>query len=613
MRANDFAPSARFNIEPLEQRTLLAAPIPSLPYNAETLTKKDVTNILAAAASQALPTQIITVVDRDGQILGILAMSQAKVKSIPVDDKGVVDPLLSTLNKSVGRARTVAFFESYQDAFTTRTARFIIQDHFAPNLPNTPGGPLYGVEFSDLPGSDVVSSLPLSGDPGGIPLFKDGVPVGGIGVAGDGSDRLVRPDLPYDPNTLPDPKAPASAPVNLYDGTEENDVDEQVALAGATKFKAPSGVQATGIFVGGFRFPFTKDTAKETNAPRTLDDLTSSGDATLVFATAKLVGLGGLPLTTAPYSGQTSAAPRGSPGTPFPSATMGGITGLIKNKIIGSNDTFGVTKGKHKATDIVPDADRLTKNDVTKIINQAVKEALVLRAGIRLPIGQPVQVHVSVVDRDGTLLGTFDMQDGTNFSYDVAVQKARTAAFFSDNKHAFSSRTIGFLSQKFFPVGIDDGLTGPLFHLQNGLSLGGPAGSFGIPNRTTTGAAGSATNPLPNGITTFPGGAPLYKNGQFVGAVGISGDGVDEDDEIAFAGTKNFQAPEAIRADHLSEDKIVNFLTNKVKQMQSLYNLVIDQGTAQQEDTAAEVLDRLPDGLDNVQLPFQKFPRNPEL
>ena len=322
-----YSPERACILEPLESRQYLTAPIPNLPYNAETLTKKDVSNILAAAASEALPTQIITVVDRDGQILGILAMSQAKTSSIPIDNLGNKDPLISTLNKSVGRARTVAFFESYQDAFTMRTARFIIQDHFPQGLPNTPGGPLYGVQFSDLPGSDVVSSLPLSGDPGGIPLFKDGVPVGGIGVAGDGSDRLARADLPYDPNTLPDPRKPVTASVNLYDGTEENDVDEQVALAGAAKFSAPKGIIATGIFVGGLRFPFTIDNAAAENTQQTLSEILDSGDGSLVFATKKVAGLA---LTSAPYSGQTSANPRSSPGTPFPAATIGGITGLLE-------------------------------------------------------------------------------------------------------------------------------------------------------------------------------------------------------------------------------------------------------------------------------------------
>ena len=42
--------------------------------------------------------------------------------------------------------------------------------------------------------------------------------------------------------------------------------------------------------------------------------------------------------------------------------------------------------------------------------------------------------------------------------------------------------------------------------------------------------------------------------------------------------------------------------------MDSLYNLVFEG-----EDTGAEAMSRLPIGLDHVQLPFQKFPRNPEL
>ena len=47
--------------------------------------------------------------------------------------------------------------------------------------------------------------------------------------------------------------------------------------------------------------------------------------------------------------------------------------------------------------------------------------------------------------------------------------------------------------------------------------------------------------PIRNGITIFPGGVPLYKNGVLVGAIGVSGDGVDQDDNITFAGTKNFR------------------------------------------------------------------------
>jgi hypothetical protein len=54
---------------------------------------------------------------------------------------------------------------------------------------------------------------------------------------------------------------------------------------------------------------------------------------------------------------------------------------------------------------------------------------------------------------------------------------------------------------------------------------------------------------LPNGIQIFPGSVPLYKNGELVGGIGISGDGVDQDDLIAAAGAVGFAPPEAIRAD----------------------------------------------------------------
>jgi len=56
---------------------------------------------------------------------------------------------------------------------------------------------------------------------------------------------------------------------------------------------------------------------------------------------------------------------------------------------------------------------------------------------------------------------------------------------------------------------------------------------------------------LPNGITIFPGGFPLYRNGVLVGAIGISGDGVDQDDIVGASGTHDFLAPNAIRSDQL--------------------------------------------------------------
>ena len=54
---------------------------------------------------------------------------------------------------------------------------------------------------------------------------------------------------------------------------------------------------------------------------------------------------------------------------------------------------------------------------------------------------------------------------------------------------------------------------------------------------------------LANGMTIFPGGFPLYKGGALVGAIGVSGDGVDQDDLIAFAGHAGFEAPLEKRSD----------------------------------------------------------------
>jgi hypothetical protein len=47
----------------------------------------------------------------------------------------------------------------------------------------------------------------------------------------------------------------------------------------------------------------------------------------------------------------------------------------------------------------------------------------------------------------------------------------------------------------------------------------------------------------------FPGSVPLYKGNKLVGAVGISGDGVDQDDIISAMGSTGFEAPMEIRSD----------------------------------------------------------------
>jgi hypothetical protein len=142
----------RVAVEGLEDRLMLSRSAPQPLRNAddfrsESLTAREVQGLLAQAASQALPKQIIVITDRDGVVLGSLRMRKV--------NPGITSTYNRVLSKATARARTAAFFESTGEAFTTRTARFIVQDHFPNPIQNTPGGPLYGVEFSTLPDSDV--------------------------------------------------------------------------------------------------------------------------------------------------------------------------------------------------------------------------------------------------------------------------------------------------------------------------------------------------------------------------------------------------------------------------------------------------------------------------
>lgn len=560
-----------------------AMPVESLePRRLFALSATDVRQILAQAASQAVDASLdkiaIAVVDRDANVLGIWGRSGLA----PGAERDAI------LLKAVARARTAALFQSSENAFSTRSARFIIQDHFPEPIRNTPGGPLYGVQFSNLAGSDIVGGSvvangpAISGDPGGIPLYRDGVPIGGIGVAGDFADVLAREDLALLPAY--------DSGDRVFAGSEESDVDEQIALAGAQGFMADESIWADNVRIDGLTLPFIEDEPKADRPFVGLGQLRRRGLGDLIAGFGKA-------------RDDAIAAPT----SPYPRATFAGVDGILKrqNASLGRDQNYGIVTSNDRETFSLFD-ERLTTNDVRRVIDRAVGQAIRTRAGIRLPIGSPARVHVAVVDRDGDVLGVFAMDDATNFSFDVAVQKARTAAFFSDDAHAFSTRAIGFLSQENFPIGIDGAGEGPLFQVQNALSPGLALG----------GIRSGGKNPLPNGITIFPGGVPLYKNGQLVGAVGISGDGVDQDDLIAFAGAGSLGAATAIRSDTLSRESIRAYLLGRTQALLGLFGkkrfgeLRFEPPLAD-PITIDDVADRL-DALD-FRLPFVKFPRNPEL
>ncbi len=192
----------------------------------------------------------------------------------------------------------------------------------------------------------------------------------------------------------------------------------------------------------------------------------------------------------------------------------------------------------------------LAQSDVSAIIDQAVATAQTTRAVIRLPSGSRTRMTIAVVDLDGTILALHRMPDATVFSIDVAVAKARNVIYFSSpagtadlpgvpSGTAITNRTIGFAAQSLFPPGIDGSGTGPFF----GLLLSDLA------NPCTQGSQPPNLNQ--NGIVFFPGSLPLYRNGLLVGGLGVSGDGVDQDDYVTNAGAQNFQAPTTIRADQV--------------------------------------------------------------
>ena len=201
-------------------------------------------------------------------------------------------------------------------------------------------------------------------------------------------------------------------------------------------------------------------------------------------------------------------------------------------------------------------------------MQNAIDRAGRTRAAIRLPAGTRAKMVISVADPDGNILALYRMTDSAIFSIDVALTKARNVVYFSGPNRdardlpgvpmgtAVTNRTIGFGSQTFFPSGIFNSQPGPFADMY-AADLAAPC---------TQGH--QAPNPNQSGIVFFPGSAPLYRNGQLVGGLGVSGDGVEQDDYVTAGGAQGYEPPDAMRADQIF--------------------------------------------LRGVRLPYWKFPRNPE-
>lgn len=202
----------------------------------------------------------IAVVDRVGNVLAVYRMTGAGTTmriTAPTQLPANVFP--SELG-AIAKAITGAYLSSGGNAFSTRTASMIVQQHFPP-APSTAGlesGPLFGVQFSQLPCSDLNTRFPgsaaaptatigpkrsplgLAADPGGLPLYKRGVVVGGVGVMADGV-------YGSDPNVL----------------DFDKDLDEFIALAGLQGFAPPITIRADRIPVDGTTLRFSDAMASQ--------------------------------------------------------------------------------------------------------------------------------------------------------------------------------------------------------------------------------------------------------------------------------------------------------------------------------------------------------------
>jgi hypothetical protein len=68
-------------------------------------------------------------------------------------------PIVPATLAAISKAITGAYLSSHGNAFSTRTAGQIVQEHFNPNESRQPSGPLFGVQFSQLTCSDVTRKL----------------------------------------------------------------------------------------------------------------------------------------------------------------------------------------------------------------------------------------------------------------------------------------------------------------------------------------------------------------------------------------------------------------------------------------------------------------------
>lgn len=616
------------------------------------LRDSDVEQIISQAVAEASArgeAATIAVVDRVGNVLAVFQMAGAQdVVTITstFDSGSSIAGGLEQLNfipstlAAITKAMTGAYLSTGGNAFTTRTASQIIQENFNPGEQDVPSGPLFGVQFSQLPCSDFSqragddvsvgpfrSPLGLSADPGGFPLYRDGIVVGGIGVIADGVYDLDKNIIDFD-----------------------HDIDELIAVAGMVGYAAPTEIRADQITLVGktarFSDSFVDDLQTTPSDAQPLSDLLTNGAGTLVEVPGYYNGLAARSGTA---FGTAASGIRPADPTIFSNEDGEGLDAFV---FVDSNNN-----NRYPAQDATDnpggiETNRLSAAEVQMLLNEAINLANQSRAQIRVPVGSQARVTVSIVDTNGAILGMARTRDGPVFGADVSLQKARTATFFSGTGRvegrspadllrgvpaptylapladpadlsqlsvlgspsptigeyvrslqdflgvrdalestgevvAFADRSGGNLSRPNYPDGPGNGPPGPLSKppgewsvFSVGLQLDlvynavihhiafilgaapdVPANCTGNTGFVDPAFAQSGTFPnLANGIQIFPGSVPIFRGNTLIGGIGVSGDGVDQDDMISFLGVHRAglrlntglgNAPAELRADRI--------------------------------------------------------------
>jgi uncharacterized protein GlcG (DUF336 family) len=458
----------------------------------------DVHNVVQAAVNSTNVDMVVAVVDRAGFVLGLYRTQNAPVTAI-ANFSATVD----ANDLAVALARTGAFFSNNQAPLSSRTVRFISGIHFPPGVDNQSPADLYGIENTNR-GCTLVND----------PVYESKVPPSlalgggfGLGVITGKKDVMDSDPISVNPGGVPIFfQNVVLGGVGVVTSSTNLNAAEYAALAAATAQRGP---------VGGNFGP--------TPAP------------------PGVVFMGGIAL---PFVTQTTLPAGFSPGP---------VAGSGSFLVAPSNSTDQPPDGDLIAPAAGP-LGGLSAAEVKQILDNAEAEAKLTRAAIRLPLGSRTRMVISVADLDGTIIGLRRMPDSTVFSIDVAATKARNMVYFNGSSRlpadlnqvplgtAVTNRTISFGAEPLFPAGIDGSGTGPFFNLY----------TMDTANPCTQGFQGGAPNDKKSGIVFFPGSAGLYRNGVLVGGLGVSGDGVDQDDFVTSAGTKGFEAPAAIRADQIS-------------------------------------------------------------